>query len=819
MPVPNLHPTSPAGKYRLAIVGDAPDSNAEQAGLPFAGAAGQLIFNLLRSAGLGSEQVFQGNICQHKPPGNRLSAWKWEDERIQSGLQQLIIDLQQFKPNVILLLGEAALRAGKGQAESLSNWRGSWFVSPTFRCKCVASYSPQQIFRQYSWLTLLNFDIKRAVAGATDPQVPPTNMLLESDLQFDQIIDKMRHLRSQKRSCSADIEGGVYDGGMTCISFTLNDKHGFIVPFAHGKSLWSVEQEKELWRELAATLQSPNLNFCFQNGLYDLFILMYSHKLLVHNFTDDIMLKHWELYSELEKNLGLQTSIYTTIPYYKSDRKKPDMQTHFQYCIKDSIATERINNYLEGVLKQRQPNYEHYRFNIQMLKPLLYMSLRGFRLDPDRWNETRKIQIQKVKEKQELLESTIGMALNVKSWKQKETFLYKKLNLKKPKAKSASATDELTILKLARKHPDIDELYLLLDCIRARTRLSDIQKLVVDTDGRIRCSYNLVGTETGRLSSRSSPIPSPTSPPPGFVDDNSMVYNGKGEVGTNLQNVTEALRNCFVPDPGFYIWQCDLSGADTWTVAAHSARLGDDTLLKDLQAGLKPAKILMVAMDLGNHVIGWNQDQLLVECNKLKIPKDPTERLFKVYAAAKATIHGSNYNMGPKLMSDTIFIRSKGEIFVQQQLCQHLQTLYFQRYPGVKFWLRYIEQELVQKGKLTGAAGHTRIFFGRRRDQSTLRQALSDEPQQNTTYVTNLALRNMYYAEWNRRSDFPVFHVEPLHTVHDSAVGQFRIDSAEENVGLIKRAFDNPITIAGQTITIPYDGGYGPSWGELIYDI
>ena len=62
--------------------------------------------------------------------------------------------------------------------------------------------------------------------------------------------------------------------------------------------------------------------------------------------------------------------------------------------------------------------------------------------------------------------------------------------------------------------------------------------------------------------------------------------------GFNLQTVTKALRVLFKADPGYHLFQCDLSGADGWTVAAHSAALGDSTMLDDYLGGLKPAKLI-----------------------------------------------------------------------------------------------------------------------------------------------------------------------------------------------------------------------------------
>jgi hypothetical protein len=56
--------------------------------------------------------------------------------------------------------------------------------------------------------------------------------------------------------------------------------------------------------------------------------------------------------------------------------------------------------------------------------------------------------------------------------------------------------------------------------------------------------------------------------------------------------------------------------------------------------------------------------------------------------------------------------------------------------------------------------------------------------------------------------------VEPLHQVHDALLGQFLKTDTEWAKGKIRSWFDNTLIIANQPIKIPFEGHYGPSWGE-----
>lgn len=56
---------------RVLIVGEAPGKNEDLQGIPFVGAAGKYLNELLAIAGLRREDVFIANVLKCRPPGNR----------------------------------------------------------------------------------------------------------------------------------------------------------------------------------------------------------------------------------------------------------------------------------------------------------------------------------------------------------------------------------------------------------------------------------------------------------------------------------------------------------------------------------------------------------------------------------------------------------------------------------------------------------------------------------------------------------------------------------------------------------------------------
>ena len=269
-------------------------------------------------------------------------------------------------------------------------------------------------------------------------------------------------------------------------------------------------------------------------------------------------------------------------------------------------------------------------------------------------------------------------------------------------------------------------------------------------------------------------------------------------------------------------FQCDLSGADGWTVAAHAAALGDDTMLLDYQAKLKPAKIIVLLQQHGSVVNTWDRAELI------RRSKDVTEEGPEGwrYFAAKRVQHSSNYGVGKASMSAQILLDSYNKIgqlyFVSAHDCQLLQDLYLvSRYPGVVAWQNKIRNWLHNaRGTPTMAcaSGNVRAFFGRRQDHDTYKSALAHEPQANTTYATNLAIWRLWSDPSNRDSSGSLI-VQPLHQVHDAICGQFPLDRADWACTKLHEWFNNSLSIAGIDITIPFDGAYGPSWGELTHSI
>ena len=107
----------------LMFVGEAPGFHEDRQGLPFVGAAGQLLDTMLRSIGLDRSQCTICNVIKCRPPGNRDPM----PDEIESCRPFLEAQLRFIRPRVIVTLGNFATRFILAKQVSISRVRGQRF--------------------------------------------------------------------------------------------------------------------------------------------------------------------------------------------------------------------------------------------------------------------------------------------------------------------------------------------------------------------------------------------------------------------------------------------------------------------------------------------------------------------------------------------------------------------------------------------------------------------------------------------------------------------------------------------------------------------
>lgn len=136
----------------IMFIGEAPGANEDRQGRPFVGAAGQLLTELLRKAGLSRDEVYITNVVKCRPPGNRDP----RPDEIAACSPYLDAQIKIIKPRIIVTLGRHStkylLRKGGVNISGITRVRGKTFkieiegipvtVVPTYH-PAAALYNPR----------------------------------------------------------------------------------------------------------------------------------------------------------------------------------------------------------------------------------------------------------------------------------------------------------------------------------------------------------------------------------------------------------------------------------------------------------------------------------------------------------------------------------------------------------------------------------------------------------------------------------------------------------------------------------------------------
>ncbi|MGC9100935.1 MAG: uracil-DNA glycosylase family protein [Caldisericum sp.] len=117
--VPGVGPAN----AKIMFVGEGPGRDEDIQGLPFVGAAGKLLTQLLSTIGIDRSQVFIGNIVKCRPPNNRVPTV----EEVEACIPYLYAQISVIEPEIIVTLGNTPLNALVSPALKVSSVHGRVF--------------------------------------------------------------------------------------------------------------------------------------------------------------------------------------------------------------------------------------------------------------------------------------------------------------------------------------------------------------------------------------------------------------------------------------------------------------------------------------------------------------------------------------------------------------------------------------------------------------------------------------------------------------------------------------------------------------------
>lgn len=335
-------------QFKLAIIGEAWGEEEAAWKLPFIGNAGKQLDDLLADAGIKRDECFITNVFNLHPERNRLetlcggkrdagvlSDWpaltpgNYLRAEFKREVDRLIGELEEARPNLAVLCGNTPCWALLGR-QAISKIRGTCTISSRLPwLKCLPTYHPAAVLRQYDLRHVTVLDWIKAKREAEFPELrrPVRELWLEPSL--DDIRTFTDRYLASAEFIAFDIE--TAGGQITCISFAGSLDRALVIPFHDGRALngsyWgTLDDELRAWDLVQSILDLPARKLG-QNVLYDVFYLWMYYGIPVRNLTDDTMLLHHSLQPESDKGLGFLGSVYTNEGSWKVERPRGKHET------------------------------------------------------------------------------------------------------------------------------------------------------------------------------------------------------------------------------------------------------------------------------------------------------------------------------------------------------------------------------------------------------------------------------------------------------------------------------------------------------------
>lgn len=783
------------------IVGEHPTVAEAQSGLPFSGGAGVMLSHMLSTAGISMSQCFLTNVVHTPAPEGKFENMYKKANLLKyvAGVQRLKFNIQEIKPNLIIGLGNGPLLALTGK-KGIDKHRGSIYDSRLVPGqKVICTYSHAFPLKVWQAKAVIEIDLARCAGDAAFPELrlPVRHHHLNpSAAEALQVAGEM--LRGEWLAidieCAYDEKSDRWH--LVCVGFSDRPDRSLVLQ-------WAGDMNKHIIKNL---VESP-LKKIYQNGMFDVSVL-FENGLLPKNYAWDTMFAHHCLmpecasgedemalltgkkrFSVLRKGLGFQTAMYTREPYYKDDGKVSDAgikdwPTYWLYNGRDAAVTREIKDAQEGEI-ERLKCRRSLDIEMSLPDPLMAATRRGILIDMDFRAELRKDFETKIANFQNALDTGAGKPINVKSTHANgdmQWLLYEHLKLPvKVNRQTGNATSNKdAINELAGKYNN-PMLQIILRLREYRDLIERYLDARVGPDNRMRCSFDVTGTKSGRLSSRAS-------------------LDG---TGTNLHTIPvrkkegAQLRQMFIPDPGKVFVTRDYKQGETWFVAYLSRCQSLIELLNDPSRDIHretAARMYNIAIE----AVTFEQRYL-----------------------AKRTGHGCNYGLaGDKLMHMIEEDAATTGIRVTVREAQDLIDKYFMLYPEIKsnFW-REVENSVTRTRFLRTPFDRVRAFYGDMRTPQAREQVLRDGyswiPQSGLGDLGNQATVRCYNEiELGR----PELGAEYLLSVHDSILMQCNIGKEFEVASLMEECMKISATIHDQTFTVPSDCQVGYNWNKCSID-
>lgn len=509
-----------------------------------------------------------------------------------------------------------------------------------------------------------------------------------------------------------------------------------------------------------------------QNIKYDALVLRwYGTEIKGRYF--DTMIAHYLLEPELRHNmnymaetcLGYQPqSIETLIGKGKNQLSMRDVPVEKvkDYAAEDADITLQLKNHLAPLLKEEGMEELYWQVEEPLVRALVNIEYEGIRLNAE-YLEAYSVELeQDIKNLENKIYEAADTRFNIASPKQVGEVLFEKMGLpyRWRKTKSGQySTNEEKLTELAADFPIVEDILAHRGLNKLKSTYVDaLPRMINPRTGRIHSSFNQALTATGRLSSNNP----------------------------NLQNIPirtpqgAKVREAFVPRDGDHVLlAADYSQIELRLIAEIS---GDEAMLEAFQTG----------KDIHSATAARVFDLAYEDVTK--------EHRYRAKTVNFAIVYGA----GATNLSQQLDIsRNEAKDLIEQ---------YFNRYPGLKKYMKETVEKARQEGFVTTLLGRRRYL----RDIDSRNGVIRSHAERNAINTpiqgTAADLIKVAMVNINRIFQERGFQSKMILQVHDELV----FDALRSELDTIRPIIEKEMKEAMPSLSVPLMVGIdtGENWRE-----
>lgn len=343
------------GRCDVMIIGEAPGHDEDLVGTPFVGASGSLLRTIVDDVGLDEFGLVYTNTVRCRPPNNASPQVRY----VNRCKPKLIEEIERFDPKLVVLLGNTPLKAVLGET-GITAWRGAKLERDgrTY----IPSFHPAYILRNNNELPSLLADLQAAydMLSGNDNQSLIDDYditLVAGEADAKEMYEAIKAAGTVAWDTeSRDARPYANGARMIMLSFAINKP----------KRAWAVLPDNErVAGYCMALLRDPTLKIICHNAKYDQHVVWSEWGIEVPGIVGDSMIASWVIDSTpgrhgLKHLAGRLLSLYEynhELDQYHQDNPKSDpskggdqalvpVDVLAPYAAIDAIATLEIHRRL-----------------------------------------------------------------------------------------------------------------------------------------------------------------------------------------------------------------------------------------------------------------------------------------------------------------------------------------------------------------------------------------------------------------------------------------------------------------------------------------